>query len=80
MQCLKLLNTHVLFYHSGGDHAMTMCTYAFMADIAPPEYRAMRMGLINLTIFVSLPVAMSLGSYIYEQGRIKNLNMSIDLL
>ena len=58
---------------------MTTCTYAFIADIAAPEYRAMRMGLLSLTIFISYPIAMSLGGFIYEQGMMLLLSYIISI-
>ena len=54
---------------------MTTCTYAFIADISGPEYRAMRMGFMSLTIFVSYPIAMALGGFIYEKGGLENYDI-----
>ena len=64
----------------GGDAAMQTCTYAFIADIATPEFRAMRMGLLSLTIMISYPIAMSLGSYLFTQGKLTIRKIQIHFL
>ena len=52
----------------GGFGIWLAATYAFLADISPPNQLAFRMGMLHLTSGLAKPIGPPIGAFLYKTG------------